>query len=168
MNEGVGTLNFLAPEIVNRDEILREKHIFLRSIFIKSKYELVSLNLCLFLFYIGLTFSLNAIFYFDSSISERYHNKGKLPIIENLLRSIYSYLISFILLKLVSFLKFYAPIFDVFALEIKNANALGKYFIKGLHIVKRKLFIFYIAIIFFLCSFYIILLYSAIYIPQFK
>ena len=119
-------------------------------------------------FYIGLIFSLNAIFYFDSSISERYHNKGKLPIIENLLRSIYSYLISFILLKIVSFLKFYAPIFDVFAFEIKNANALGKYFIKGLHIVKRKLFIFYIAIIFFLCSFYIILLYSAIYIPQFK
>ena len=32
LNEGVGTLNFLAPEIVNRDEILREKHIFLRSI----------------------------------------------------------------------------------------------------------------------------------------
>ena len=164
LNEGVGTLNFLAPEIVNRDEILREQHIFLRSIFIKSKYELVSLNLCLFLFYIGLIFSLNAIFYFDSSISERYHNKGKVPIIENLLRSIYSYLISFILLKLVSFLKFYAPIFDVFALEIKNANALGKYFIKGLHIVKRKLFIFFIAIIFFSLFFlYYLTLFCYIY-----
>lgn len=92
------------------------------------------------------------------------NNKGKLPIIENLLRSIYSYLISFILLKLVSFLKFYAPIFDVFALEIKNANALGKYFIKGLHIVKRKLFIFYIAIIFFSLFFlYYLTLFCYIY-----
>ena len=130
-------------------KIIREKHIFLRSIFVKSKYELVSLNICMFLFYMGLLFSLNAIFYTDSSISKRYHNEGKLPQIENMLRSLYSFLISFILLKFVSFLKFYAPIFDTLIQEVKNVTTLGKYFNKSIQIVKRKLVLFYFTIIIF-------------------
>ena len=37
----------------------------------------------MFLFYMEILFSLNAIFYTDSSISKRYHNDGNLPVIEN-------------------------------------------------------------------------------------
>ena len=103
----------------------------------------------MFLFYMGLLFCLNAIFYTDSSISKRYHNKGNLPLIENILRSLYSFLISFILLKFVSFLKYYAPIFDSLILEVKNVTTLGKYFNKSLQIVRRKLVIFYFVIIIF-------------------
>ena len=128
-------------------KILKEKYIFFRAIFTKSKYELISLNLSMCFFYMGVVFSLNAIFYNDDSISERYHNNGKLSLLANALRSLYSFLLSFVLLKIASFLKYYAPLFDVFVIEINCSDTLGKYFNKGIYIVKRKLVIFYIVVI---------------------
>lgn len=55
----------------------------------------------MFLFYMEILFSLNAIFYTDSSISKRYHNDGNLPVIENMKRILFSYCISLILHKFV-------------------------------------------------------------------
>ena len=65
-------------------------------------------------------FSLNAIFYTDSSISKRYHNDGNLLVIENMKRILFSYCISLILHKFVGLFNYYAPIFDAFVIEIKD------------------------------------------------
>lgn len=118
----------------------------------------------MFLFYMEILFSLNAIFYTDSSISKRYHNDGNLLVIENMKRILFSYCISLILHKFVGLFNYYAPIFDAFVIEIKDNTTLGEYFNKSIHIVKRKIIILYFVIISFSIYFlYYLTLFCIVY-----
>ena len=55
-------------------KIIKESNVLFRAFFVKSQYELISINFGYFLFFIGLLFSVNAVFYDENLISKKYHN----------------------------------------------------------------------------------------------
>ena len=81
---------------------------FLNTFFFKSPLELQTIKLCIFLFTHSCDFALNAFFYLNQNISDRYHYKGinlfYYSLINNLTISIASTLISFLLVKFLSLL----------------------------------------------------------------
>ena len=87
---------------------LLSKEIILNTFFFKSPLELQSIRFCLFLFINSCDCALNAFFYSNEKISERYHYKGKnlffYSIVNNLTISIASTLFSFLLVKFLSIL----------------------------------------------------------------
>ena len=84
------------------------KESILNTFFFKSPLELPTIRYCLFLFNYSCDFALNAFFYLNQNISDRYHYKGKnlffYSIINNLTISISSAIFSFLLYNLLSLL----------------------------------------------------------------
>ena len=106
-------------------KLLKEKNILLRAIFPKYQYELISSNLCFILFYCDVLFSINAIFYRDSSISKNYLNSNILLIDDIISRPLFSLLLTSILLNRVSLLHYYAKIFNMLVIDVKDNYILG-------------------------------------------
>ena len=73
-------------------------------IFFKTPLDLFSLRFCLFIFIYSSDLAFNTIFYSNENISEKYHYKGKnlflFSLINNLIQSIISSLVSLILINL--------------------------------------------------------------------
>ena len=133
-------------------KITQENNILFRLFRQKSKYELVSLNLSYFLFFLGLLFSVNAVFYDESLISKRYHNE--ITYKDFLIRMILSLLITYIIMKIVYFFKYNAPLFDLLEIEIKDSTVLNEYIAKQITNIKNKIIVFYIIIM--LCTLFFI------------
>ena len=72
-------------------------------IFFKTPLDLRSLRICLFIFNYSADLALNTIFYTNQSISDKYHYEGKsvfvFSIVNNLVQSVFSSLISMVLLN---------------------------------------------------------------------
>ena len=72
-------------------------------IFFKTPLDLRSLRICLFIFNYSTDLALNTIFYTNQSISDKYHYEGKsvfvFSIVNNLVQSVFSSLISMVLLN---------------------------------------------------------------------
>ena len=87
--------------ILSRENIIN-------TFFFKSPLELQSIRLCLFLFNYSCDFALNAFFYLNENISDRYHYKGEnlffYSIINNLTISLSCAIVSFLLSNLLSYL----------------------------------------------------------------
>ena len=87
---------------------LLSKETILNTFFFKSPLELQSIRLCLFLFSNSCDCALNALFYLNEKISDRYHYEGTnlfwYSLINNITISLTSTLISFLLVKFLSFL----------------------------------------------------------------
>ena len=87
--------------------ILSKENI-LNTFFFKSPLEVPAIRLCLFIFSYSCDFALNAFFYLNQKISDRYHYRGEnlfiYSIVNNLTISITSSLCSFILFNLLSLL----------------------------------------------------------------
>ena len=87
--------------ILSRENIIN-------TFFFKSPLELQSIRLCLFLFNYSCDFALNAFFYLNENISDRYHYKGEnlffYSIINNLTISLSCAIFSFLLSNLLSYL----------------------------------------------------------------
>ena len=122
--------------------IFAEKQMFLRSIYVKSTFELITLNISLFLSNLSMYFTLNALFYTDTLINSRF--KGELSLVQNLLRSIYSCLVSCVLLSILKFSTSISPLMDMLVVEVKYKKPLYKLTNNAMKIIKRKLIIFYI------------------------
>ena len=120
----------------------REKQLLLRSIFIKSQFELITMNISLFLSHLSMYFTLNALFYTDTLISSRY--KGELTFIQNILRSIYSCLVSTVIFTILSFATSFAPLLDMLIVEVKYKKPLCRLTNHAEKVIKRKILIFFI------------------------
>ena len=70
-------------------------------------------------------FSINAIFYRDSSISKNYLNSNILLIDDIIYRPLFSLLLTSILLNRVSLLHYYAKIFNMLVIDVKDNYILG-------------------------------------------
>jgi hypothetical protein len=72
-------------------------------IFFKTPLDIKSIRICLFIFSYSTDLALNTIFYTNQSISDKYHYEGKsvfiFSIINNLVQSIFSSLVSMVLLN---------------------------------------------------------------------
>ena len=132
---------------------LLSKENILNTFFFKSPLELQSIRLCLFLFVNSCDCALNAFFYINQKISDRYHYKGTnllfYSIINNITISITSTLVSFCLVKSLSFLSNSKDdIIDIFRKEeekmrndknFKYNNLRKSQIVKKLHSIFRKL-----------------------------
>ena len=143
-------------------KILKEKNILLRCFYTKSKYELVSLNLCYFLFYLCLLFYINALLYTNDMILKTYYNT--LSKIEYFLHCLYSIQITFLIMKVITYFKYSFRLFDMLVIEIKEYLILGDYLSKGLHKEKFRITIFYLsAIVFTLYILYYLTIFCFVY-----
>ena len=80
-------------------------------------------------------FTLNALFYTDTLISSRY--KGELSFIQDILRSIYSCLVSTVIFTILSFATSFTPILDMLIIEVRLTTNVYV-------LIKRKIIFFYI------------------------
>ena len=88
--------------------ILLSKENILNTFCFKSPLEIKSLKYSLFIFSYSSDFSLNALFYFNQNISDKYHYKGEnlywFSLLNNLTISIFSTLFSYLLVKILGVL----------------------------------------------------------------
>ena len=84
--------------------ILIEEHIILNTFFTDAYLELRAIKLSFLIFSLEINFFLNAFFYTDEYISDVYHNDGVLDFFSSLPKSLYSFLVSLILVNLLKML----------------------------------------------------------------
>ena len=123
-------------------DFLKEENNLLNSINLKSKFEIISINLSLLLFSLNVDFTLNALFYTDSTISKRYHED--LNFFTDTLRSIYSYLIGFVLIKLISSINKYTTMFELIIKEAPKGQKVVSVAMNYFSSLKRKLVLLFI------------------------
>ena len=123
---------------------LKMKYLPFRAIFPLSSFEVIQLNLLTVLFSCAITFILNALFYTNDTISTQYNNKGKLSLLVDLVRSVYSALSSILLINILQFLSSYTPILDTIYVEVTDKERLLNLSKNALRIVKRNIMIFYV------------------------
>lgn len=123
-------------------DFFKVKYIIPRSFIRLSKYEIIEINILVVLFYLSLTFTINGLFFTNETLADNYNNQGNMSFLIDILRSIYSFLISTTLLFIVQFLTSYAPIIDTIFLEIYNEERLKVLVRNALTLVKRKIIIF--------------------------
>ena len=87
---------------------LLSKENILNTFFFKSQLEIQSLRLSLFIFNYSCDFALNALFYFNENISDKYHYKGEnlywYILVNNLTISIFSTIFSYLLVRFLGLL----------------------------------------------------------------
>ena len=157
--------------------ILAKENI-INTFFFKSPLELQSIRLCLFLFNYSCDFALNAFFYLNENISDRYHYKGEnlffYSIINNLTISLSCAIFSFLLSNLLSYLtNSKDDIVFLFRREEEKMRKNKKYkvsnSIKNKILIKLKIIfkMLKIKIIFFIIAETLILLFFAYYMVVF-
>lgn len=145
-------------------KVLKEKNIFLRAIFPKSPYELISINFCVFLFHFLFLFTINALLYTEKSISNKQNSYNALTIEDIFYRPILSMFITYILIKLFSLIQYDSPLFDSLVKEIKDNYILGSYLSKALKVVREKIFYLYFVILLFSLYFmYYLTIFCSVY-----
>ena len=111
-------------------------------IFKKSIFELMNLNIIIYLSYLEIMFSIDGILYSTSQISKDFH--GLLKYYIPLLYSFYSYILGTLILHLFKYLISYTKVLDTYVKEIKNNDILVKMIMKYMKKIKIKLIIFLI------------------------
>ena len=94
---------------------------FTRVLFPSSEYEYRTISINYIVFNLCMTFTLNGIFYTDEQLSTRYKNE-KLTVIEDLLRSIPSSIITAILSGICNSLLSYPNYINIIIAEAKNSQ----------------------------------------------
>ena len=88
--------------------ILLSKENILNTFFFRSPLELPSLRFSMFIFSYSCDFALNAVFYLNQKISDKYHYEGDslylFTLINNITVSIFSTIVSYLLVKSLNFL----------------------------------------------------------------
>ena len=84
------------------------KENILNTFFFKSPLEIRSLRVSLFIFTYSCDFALNALFYFNDNISDKYHYEGDslyyFIFVNNITISVFSTILSYLLIKFLDFL----------------------------------------------------------------
>ena len=112
-------------------------------IFTKSSiFELINLNIIVYLSYLEIMFSIDGILYSTSQISKDFHGILKYHI--PLLYSFYSFLLGILILRLFKYIISYARVLDAYIKEIKNNDILAKMAIKYIKSMQIKILIFLI------------------------
>ena len=139
--------------------LLRTGHIVLFSFITSNDYNSKSIKICLFYFSFALYFSVNALFFSDSTMHKIFLDKGKFNFIYQIPQIIYSSLISSVVSLVMKYLSLTQQ--DILSLKIiKNENL----FKKKIHELKKKLLFKFI--LFFALSYCLLILFW-IYISSF-
>ena len=117
--------------------------------FFPKEYSHKSLTLPLYLFDLLLDLTINALLFSDDIISQKYYNNGKLKMVTSNVLSIFSILISNIILYFARVLINNYEIFNIIVREVKRKNDYYRIFIKISCILRLRIaaFFFFIIII---------------------
>ena len=127
-----------------------------------SQFDIVSINLSIFVFSLALNFTLNALFYTDDQLSSRYE-KGELSFLEDLLRSIPASLIETIIGSIFKSFMAFPPLLEMLVVEVKTKKLIlmmEKYY-KSL--VFKLIINFILQFILIFCFLYYLTLFCIIY-----
>ena len=132
--------------------------------FYSKEFSHKSLTLPLYLFNLLLDLTINALLFSDDIISQKYYNNGKLKILTSNLLSIFSIIISNIILYFARVLINNYEIFNIIVREIKNKNDYYRVFIKISCILRLKIAVFFLLVIIIeMVSMYYLFIFCAIY-----
>ena len=117
---------------------------FISIFFFPSQFDIFYITLSSYLFSIISDFTMNALFFSDSVISERYENSGKLPFLTTLIVTIFSKVIGYLFGKSLFLLTNYSPAMELLV-EYKNEEKqLLKKASQCIKIIKMKITLFFI------------------------
>ncbi len=144
-------------------DILTDKLLILKAIIKKSPFDLRTLNLSLFILHLSLIFILNALFYNDKIISEKYYNNG-LSLFTNLFRSILSSLVSIIIFSFFKSLPDYISKLYTLLSEYNDRNIYTIITYNFIQKITKKMIIYFILVLLLTISFlYYIILFCSLY-----
>ena len=109
-----------------------------------SKYEIITIKISIYLAGLGADFWLNAVFYSDDVVDEKY-NKGKISFVTELLKSLYSCLVGILISVFLNYFINYYNYFDILEKEYNIKSDVNfSIFDKFLRKVKKELCIFFL------------------------
>ena len=82
--------------------LIKSKHMIFFTFFIKNDYNSTEIKLCLLLFWLALDYSINALFFDDSTMNKINEDKGKYNFLYQLPIIIYPTIISFVITKIIT------------------------------------------------------------------
>ena len=98
--------------------LLKTKHLIIFTFFPMKDYNSMIIKICLFIFYMNMLFTVNALFFNDNTFIKINEDEGSFNIIYQLPQIIYSSLISNIIYYLIKFLS----LTERYIIQIKNGN----------------------------------------------
>ena len=123
--------------------ILKKGHMLLFAFIPNNDYNSMILKICLFLLSFGLFYTVNALFFSDSSIHKIYYNEGKYDFIYQIPKIIYSTIISSAINLLMKTLSLTEK--NIISLKDKITNNKLEHYIYNLKkCLKIKFFLFFI------------------------
>ena len=143
--------------------LLKTKHILIFTFFNINDYNSMVIKICLFLFFISLNLTINALFFSDSTIHEIYMEKGEYNFIYQLPQIIYSTIIISFINIIVKYLSLTEKTIINFKKEQSNED-LGLKMEELIKCLKIKFIIFYvISYIFLIFFWYYLACFCAVY-----
>ena len=132
--------------------LLRTKHLLVFSFFNKKDYNSLFIKINLFFFTFSVNYTINALFFNDSTMHKIYEDGGKFNFIYQIPQILYSSIISTVLIMLVKFL----ALSEKNILKIKNSkeNELTKIYKSETKTIKYKFICFFIIIYILLLTFW--------------
>ena len=128
-----------------------EKYPITRALTKLSYFELINLNVIVYLTHLEIMFSIDGILYSIPQISKDFH--GKLKFSVSLLYSFISFLLGILILRFLKYIVFFSPILETLIYEMKNNKLLLKLTMNYLKFIKMKIF-FFLIINFFVAIFF--------------
>ena len=132
-------------------DFIIENQSLISSFIKKSKYDILNVKITCFLTSLSIDFWLNAIFYNDDIVDEKYEN-GNISFLTEFLKSFYSCLVGFILFSLINKLSLYTYYFEILNKELSpfkdNSLEICEKFLRKVKIQLLILFSFNFIIMF--------------------
>jgi hypothetical protein len=117
-----------------------EKYPLIRIFKKLSYFEIININLIVYLTHLEIMFSINGILYLIPQISKDYY--GQLKFTVSLLYSFFSFILGMLIYKFLKSIILFSPIMETFVYEMKNNKSLTILAGNYLNHIKIKLFIF--------------------------
>lgn len=118
-------------------KIFKERELLLSTIFVKSKYEIVSFNLCIYLLFLSFLFTCNGLWYTEVTI------KGHSGHYQFNFHSIFALMFSWMIYRAILGFVYYASFFHSCIEEINYESIQGYYISKIISNIVTKIFVFF-------------------------
>ena len=140
--------------------LLKMKHLLIFTFYTKTDYNSRLIKISLFLFFFALYFTVNALFFTDSTMHKIYEDKGKFNLIYQIPQILYSTIIS----TVINFIVNYFSLTEKEIIKIKRNKDNNKTAPEILKSFKIKFIIFFIfCYLFILCFWYFLSCFCAVY-----
>ena len=156
----LNSLKYLEAKVIDKRSyfeyylsLLRRKHIVIFTFYTSNDYNSKEIKICLFFFSFALYFTVNALFFNDSTMHKIYEDRGSFNFIYQLPQIIYSTLISSVINKIKTFLSLNEQ--NILSLKNKSSNDEAKRDVINRLFIKYIIFFVLICILLILFWYYV-------------